>query len=139
MTKALRTKSGGSRKENKTGTRIPVSGNRNIMTVSDQDPAFSYRWVNDTDDRIKMFERGGWKLVDDDHAIGDTKADSSKGVGAVISKYVGANRTSYLMKIEKEYYTEDQAAKEALIAEKERAMLVQDRNAEGRYGSVTVK
>ena len=137
MTKATRA-TGDSRTKNRPD-RVPVSGHRNIMTVHDQDPAFVYRWVNDIEDRIEIFKLGGWKLVEDKHQIGDRKADGASQLDRVVTKNVGAKRTAYLMRIEKEFYEEDQAAKERAIAEKEKAMLISEKSAEGRYGSVTVK
>jgi hypothetical protein len=137
MTKATRA-TGNSRTKDRP-ERIPVSGHRNIMTVHDQDPAFVYRWVNDVEDRIEIFKLGGWKLVEDKHQVGDRSVNSGTQLDKVVTKNVGAGRTSYLMKIEREFYEEDQAAKERAIAEKERSMLASERNAEGRYGSVTIK
>lgn len=138
MTKATSRPTGSTRAKTRP-ERIPVSGHRNILTVHDQDPNFVYRWVNDVEDRIEVFKRGGWQLVDEKHKIGDRQVDSSSNVDQVITKNVGAGRTAYLLRIEKEFYQEDQAAKAARIAEKERAMLANERNAEGRYGSVTLK
>jgi len=136
---AKRPKQGASRAKDRPAKRIPVSGNRNIMTVQDKDPNFVYRWVNDVENRVQVFERGGWKLVEDSHQIGDRTAESSKGVSKAISKYVGMNRTSYLMRIEKEYYTEDQAAKAAKLTEQETAMLAGEKSSEGRYGHMSIK
>ena len=134
-----RPKEGASRAIDRPAKRIPVSGNRDIMTVSDKDPNFTYRWVNDVDDRLQVFKRAGWTLVEDKHKIGETVADSSQGTSSIVSKYVGANRTAYLMRIENEYYAEDQRAKAAEIAEREAAMLSSEKNAEGRYGQMSIE
>lgn len=120
--------------------RIPVSGNRNIMTVSGIDTdKYVVRWVNDVDNRIRMFERGGWVKVTEDVDIGDRTVDSSNSKQSFATKYVGANVTAYLMKIRRDWYEEDQANKERAIKEKEEDLRRQNERAEGRYGSVSIK
>ena len=119
--------------------RIPVSGNRDILAVQNQDPAYIYRWVNDVDDRLYRFEQGGWEKLYGDIKVGQVSADSSKGASSIITKNVGAGRTAYLMRIRREWYEEDQSTKSKQIAEMEKAMLAKERNSEGRYGSVSVK
>ena len=44
-------------------TRSPVN-QRNILSVKGKDPGYVYRIVNDTGDRIQMFEEAGYELVD---------------------------------------------------------------------------
>jgi len=120
--------------------RVPVSGNRNIMTVSGIDTdKYVVRWVNDVDNRIRMFERGGWEKVTEDVDIGDRTVDSSNSKQSFATKYVGANVTAYLMKIRRDWYEEDQANKERTIKEKEEDLRRQNERAEGRYGSVSIK
>lgn len=117
--------------------RIPVSGNRDILTVRNQDPAYVYRWVNDTEDRIERFKLGGWEHVEDAN-VGQRTADRADAIKGTVSKYVGANRTAYLMRIKREWYEEDQASKEKILKEREEAMLLNEKNAEGRYGKVSI-
>lgn len=117
--------------------RIPVSGNRDILTVKNQDPAFVYRWVNDIDDRIERFKLGGWEHVEN-MEVGQRTADRTTEVKGIVSKHVGAGRTSYLMRIKREWYEEDQTAKENTLKDREEAMLQHDKNAEGRYGKVSI-
>lgn len=122
--------------------RIPVSGNRNVMTVLDRDPNFSYRWVNDNSDgRIDRFKLGGWELVEKkDHTVGDKDVNSSTGATSLVTKMVGKNITAYLMRISMEFYEEDQAAKISAIAESEEDMKRQlNSGKEGTYGSVKME
>lgn len=116
--------------------RIPVSGQRNLINVRGIDTdKYVVRWVNDTEDRIRMFERGGWEKVTEDVGIGDRTADSSNQKQSFATKYMGANVTAYLMKIKREWYEEDQASKARLIKEQEDELLRQHREEEGRYGT----
>lgn len=120
--------------------RIPVSGARNILTVTGIDTEnYIQRWVNDVDDRIERFKQGGWEFVTDDVNVGDRVADTSKSDGTIISKYVGANRTAYLMQIKREWFEEDQATKAKAVKESEEALFQAEKNGEGRYGSVSTK
>ena len=115
--------------------RIPVSGKRNVTNVTGIDTEkYFLRWVNDTDDRIRMFERGGWEKVDEDVNIGDRIADSSDRKQSFVTKYMGANVTAYLMKIKREWYEEDQLAKASALKDQEDELLRQHREEEGRYG-----
>jgi len=57
--------------------RVPVSGRRDVLTVTDKDEAFVYRWVNDTQGRIDQFLAGGYELVQDDVKVGDDSIDNS--------------------------------------------------------------
>jgi len=122
--------------------RVPVSGNRNVMTVTDLDPNYSYRWVNDTSDgRIERFQLGGWELVErKDHKVGDRTAGTSKGTTSLITKMVGKDVTAFLMRINMEFYEEDQAAKQVAISESEEDMKRQlNSGNDGTYGSVNFK
>lgn len=122
-------------------TRTPVSGARNILTVVGKDPNYEYRWVNDTEAgmRIERFKAGGWEVVtkDADIKVGDKVIDQGSVVGSVTTRYVGQGQTAVLMRIPKEWYDEDQAAKWALIDEQEAAM--QDPSTSGNYGSVSIQ
>lgn len=104
-------------------SRVPVfEANRNKLTVKGLDTVnFEHRWVNDRDYRIAMFKEGGWEVVDkvDGELVGDGGVDQSNGTSSVQTKGVGGGIVSYLMRIPKELYEADQAAKEAEIAQHE--------------------
>lgn len=106
--------------------RTPV-GRRNVLTV-DERPNYVRRVVNDEGDgaRIKMFEDAGYTPVQHKAPIGDPNVGEATQVGNVMRKPVGGGKTAVVMEIPKEYYDEDQAAKEALIQAKERGMLAGD-------------
>ena len=129
--------------------RVPVDGARDLMTVHGLNhDDFSYRWVEDSDDkgsRIWKFKRGGWDLVtldteDSELAVGQEAVYKSKEQGTLIRLHTGEGRYSYLMRIKKEWFEEDQAAKEESIKETENGIFGSvssegDAN-NGQYGEI---
>lgn len=102
--------------------RVPVSGLRDIMTVTNQDPAFVYRWVQDTGEaggKVLKYKRGGYDFARTDsgetHTVGDDAVYRSESNGSIIRLPTGGGQYSYLMRIPREYYEEDQAAKNEKI------------------------
>ncbi len=125
-----------SKRENK---RTPIHGRRNKLTVKGQDPAYQYRVVNATDEkgndtgRVQDFQDAGYEVVTDDVKIGDKRVATAKQVGSPVEISVGQGVKAVLMRIKKEWYDEDQAAKAASIAETEQSM-----NKAGDYGKVEI-
>lgn len=105
--------------------------------TGDKDPNFVYRFVNDTGSRVSNFQAAGYEFVEDkDLIVGDSRVFDPSDIGS--GKRVTSNdgTVSYLMRIKKEYYEEDQAAKAAMVDETEAAM---KRDAsQGMYGKLTV-
>lgn len=101
--------------------RVPVSGERDILTVRGLDEKhFAYRWVLDVSEagsKIFNYTRGGWVFVPADEVeIGQELVFKSPHVGSVIR--VPANRLNdflYLMKIDRKFYDEDQEKKNEVI------------------------
>ena len=121
------------RKENRP-KRVPISGNRNILTVSGIPKGYMGRWVNDVDNSIDKFKAAGYEFVTDKNVVvGDRTINSGNDVGSIVTKNVGGGVVAYLMAQRKEYYEEDQAAKANSIAETEAAIT---RKKEGQYGSI---
>ena len=84
---------------------------------------FEYRFVNDIGARISNFKQAGYEFVEDpDLQVGDSRVNDSSDIGS--AKVVTSNdgTKSYLMRIKKEWYNEDQAAKMAQIDELETQM-----------------
>lgn len=119
--------------------RVPLTDQaRDILTVKGKDDEFVYRWVNDTDGRVDRFKVAGYEIVTDtDLEIGQRTADTAATVGTPVSKKVGPGITAYLMRILKEYYEEDQAAKQEEITQREKAMLAEAR--QERYGDLKLE
>ena len=131
--------------------RSRVAGGRDKLTVSGQDPAFQYRWVKDVGNsvekpdgslhlkpgqRILSFQESGWSFVKSGEVgdIGESHVYSTKNQGDIIRLAAGMDEYLFLMKIKKEWYEEDQAAKEEEIKEMEQARTLAN-SAEGQYGS----
>jgi hypothetical protein len=105
--------------------RVPVfEANRNKLTVKGLDHEnYQYRWVNDRESRLADFLAGGYEFVENTgQEVGDGGVDSSQGTSSRIQKGVGGGVVSYLMRIPKELWLEDQAKKEAQLAEAEADM-----------------
>ena len=121
-------------------TRTPVSGNRDILNVKGTDDGFVYRWVNDTDDRIQMFEKGGYEKVDHEVEIGSVAVNRATTVGKTVTKNVGKGTEAHLMRIKREWYDEDQANKQTQVDDTEAAMKQQlNSGSDGQYGKVKFK
>jgi len=103
--------------------------------TGDKDPNYVYRFVNDSGSRIDQMKSAGYEIVtDDDLIVGDSRVNDSTQMGSskrVISK---DGTVQYLMRQKKEFYDEDQAAKQAHNDEIEQAMKKQAQ--EGMYGSI---
>lgn len=119
----------------KRAVRKPLFQRGPQSITGDKDPDYVYRFVNDSGSRIDQMKSAGYEIVtDDDLIVGDSRVSDSSQVGSgkrVISK---DGTVQYLMRQKKEFYDEDQAAKQAHNDEIERAMTKQAQ--EGMYGSI---
>ena len=115
--------------------RIPVGGPRNILTVADQDPNYVYRWVNSSlPGRLKRFEEGGYEIVPNaEVTIGDNVVDKGSMLGSATTRSGGGAVVLVLMRIPREWYEEDQAAKQAEIDDLEASMIEEVHK--DRYGN----
>ena len=115
--------------------RTPVGGKRDVLTVSNKDPNYEYRWVNDIPGRIQRFMDGGWEVVNHDTEVGGEAVDKGSRLGSAVTKSVGGITTAVLMRILKEWYDEDQVAKQEAVKALEATM---QQKAEADYGSLRV-
>lgn len=103
--------------------RVPVSGNRDLLTVLGKDPNYHYRWVIDGDERgqrLWKFTRAGYEHVKSSEVeIGEDMVFKSDNVGSIVRYPAGNGTYLYLMKIPREWYQEDQKIKEQTIEEEE--------------------
>lgn len=116
--------------------RIPVSGNRDILTVNNKDPNYMYRWVADKDNRIEKFELGGYERVLEPKKVGQSKVDSGTQLGSAVTKYGGGGVTLVLMRIPVEWYEADQKLKQESVNAGEEEIFRSTRK-DGFYGSYT--
>lgn len=121
-------------------TRQPV-GVRNKLSVQNKDPNYMYRWVVDYDstgDRIAEFKNAGYELVPSGKtSVGDNRVDTDSTMGSTESKAVGNGQKGYLMRQKKEYYDDDQAAKQVRVNKIEDAL--KQPALEGSYGTVSIE
>lgn len=112
--------------------RTPI-GQRNKLTVLGKDPSYEYRIVNDTGDRIGQFQEAGWELVDAaDVKIGDRRVDVASSEGSKAQISVGSGQKAFVMRIQKDWYQEDQVIKQREVDLTEQSMYQEAR--EGKYG-----
>jgi hypothetical protein len=122
----------------RTKRRTPVSGGRNVLTVQGKEPGFEYRIVNDVGDRPAMFAENGWEFVNDTSIqIGERRINNPTAKGTVVSASVGQGVQGVLMRIPKEFYEEDQAAKAAHIDKQEQDIKNRAKQ-EGFYGKLSI-
>lgn len=115
--------------------RTPINGHRNVLTVAGKDAGYEYRFVNDTGDRVQSFQEDGWELVPDkDVKIGDKRVGAASVQGSFAEASVGQGVKAKLMRIKKEYFDEDQAAKQAHVNATEEATRL--KALDGTYGKL---
>lgn len=117
--------------------RTPI-GARNKLTVAGKDPDYEYRIVNDAGDRIGQFMEAGWELVDASAVkVGDRRVDVASSEGSKAQISVGGGTKAFVMRIKKEWYQEDQAAKQEQVDRIEQSMHQEARK--DTYGELRVK
>ena len=116
--------------------RIPVGGTRDVLSLSNKDPNYAYRWVNDVPGRIQRFQEGGWEIVNHEGEVGSNAVDRGSRLGSAVTKMVGGNMTAVAMRIPKEWFDEDQAAKQSNVDAIEKSMRA---DAHADYGTLTIK
>jgi hypothetical protein len=98
--------------------RVPLAG-QSRLRVRDQDPNYKYRIVNanlESDpDRVANLIEQGYEIVPKDVVgqVGDKRVDTPSALGSAGQISVGQGTKAVVMRIPKEYYDEDQAAKQA--------------------------
>ena len=118
--------------------RANINGTRNVLTVSGKDPAFEYRVVNDEGDRISQFQEMGYEVVIDSNVtVGDRRIANPTKEGSPIQVSVGNGTKALVMRIRKDWYDEDQAAKSKRIDETEKGLLKDAKNGSD-YGKIAV-
>lgn len=105
--------------------RTPIDGARDILAVRNQDPNYVYRWVADDPQRpgrVERMKERGYDLVTDELEVGHKVVDRNSKVGSVMTRTGGRGITLVLMRILKEWYDEDQKAKQDAVDAQEAAM-----------------
>lgn len=98
--------------------RSSTGGFRDKLSVKGIDPAYVPRWVRDVDEngyRISNCLAQGYEFVRSDSGVkvGQGEVFTSENVGSIIRRPAGSEGDYlYLMQIRREWYEEDQAAKQ---------------------------
>ena len=98
------------------------------------------RVINDKPGRIQEALEAGYRFIMSDGQLGDERCSDPTKMGSYVTKHVGSVMTAYLMAIPKEFYDEDQAAKQQRVTESEKAMKAPPKKLqfEGKPGDGTV-
>lgn len=128
-------------KQSKRPTRVPVNGNTDILTVLGKDPEFVYRWITvnsaNKESKLTKFKAGGYEHVDHDVVVGIESIRVPEATDGVVTRNVGGGDTAYLMRIRRDWYEEDQAAKQHEVDLSEADITSKsDYDDKGRYGEI---
>lgn len=116
--------------------RTPI-GVRNILTVTGKEPGYEYRIVNDAGDRVEEFKDNGWEVVEAGSVrVGEKRVDRGSTLGSAATVSVGGGTQGIVMRIPKEFYDEDQAAKQAYVNKTEESM--REKALDGNYGKLEI-
>ena len=120
--------------------RTPVGGPRSVLKMNkNPDPNSVFRVVNDVGDRVESFKEMGYEVVTDPTIrIGDRRAGKVGSVGTPIEVSVGQGTKAVLMKQRKDYYEEDQKAKQEQVNSDESSMYQRARKEDSDYGKLKV-
>ena len=117
--------------------RSPVEG-RNKLKVVGKDPNYEYRIANDDGDRIAVLLEEGWEIDPSENIrVGDSRlVDNPRGEGKVRTVSVGSGMKAIILRKRKDWFDEDQAAKQEYVDRLEQAMRPNPN--EGGYGKVEI-
>ena len=119
--------------------RRATLGKRNRLAIQNMEEGFTYRIVNDVDDRVDYLKGLGYELCSKEQvgAIGNKRVDNTSSIGSTAHFSVGQGTKAVIMRIPREYALEDQAAKQADIDEVEGTMKSDARKA-ADYGKLEI-
>lgn len=116
--------------------RIPIGGARDVLATTGIPKNCVGRWVNDNPPgRIQRFLDAGYTfLTHEGVRVGDRTVNTSSGTSSLQTRNVGGGVVAYLMVQSKEFYEQDQAAKQNAILEKERGIFERAKQEIDGYG-----
>ncbi len=117
--------------------RIPISGRREILSIRGKEPGFEYRIVKDKPGRIDMLKDAGYEIVDHNVQVGEKRAGVAGAEGSPVKIGLGGGEQGYLMRQKKEWYDEDQKAKQDAIDAAEAGM--KSRELREHYGNIEIE
>jgi hypothetical protein len=116
--------------------RTPIT-TRNVLTVEGKDPEYHYRIVNDDGNRVQMFINAGYEIESAANIqVGDKRVGQATPEGTKAQVVVGQNQKAFVMKIHKDYFEEDQAAKQDKVTSLESS--TKQKALDGTYGKLDI-
>ncbi len=123
----------------KRGSRIPFGVARTKLSVPMEIPGYHTHWVNDVAGRIQEAQRGGYTFV-------EPKEVQAPEDGSQVKRLVGKNEDgsamyAYLMKIENEFYAEDQQLIQSEVDRFDSAIkrgTLEEKAGENRYSKINI-
>jgi hypothetical protein len=114
-------------------------GKRDRLAIKNKEEGFVYRIVNDVDDRVELLKGAGYEVCTTEQvgAIGNKRVDNTSSLGSAAHFSVGQGTKAVVMRIPKDWYDEDQRAKQAEIDAIEATMKSDARRA-ADYGKLEV-
>lgn len=100
--------------------RTPI-GKRNKFTIENRDPNYQYRVVNDVEGRVQDLLDQDYEIVLD-AKVGDKRVDEISSLGSAKQISVGGGLKAVVMRKRKDWFEDDQAAKQKEIDELEATM-----------------
>ena len=118
--------------------RVPINGQRDVMTVGGKEAGWHYCFVND--DQVAEYELAAYEHVTHEVTVGNRKINAASQLGGKISKAVGNGVTAYLMRVPDEYYEADRKAEAEELDAKEASMKAAlNSKKDGQYGEVKIE
>lgn len=111
---------------------------RSRLSARGKEDGYEYRFINDDGDRIAQKMEEGWEHVPKSAVkVGDKRVDNVSPEGSVSQVYVGSGenpKKGFLMRIRKDWYEEDQKAKQDYVDATEQA--TKQQALDGHYGKI---
>lgn len=103
--------------------RTPLEA-RNRLSIKNKEPGFTYRIVNDVDDRVELLKERGYDVCTTEQigAIGNKRVDNTASVGSVAHFSVGQGTKAVVMRIPDDWHKEDQDIKQQEVDAMEATM-----------------
>lgn len=118
--------------------RPPVNGRGDVLTLSGMDDDYQYRVFNDKGTRIAQHREYGWEPVSVDDVTIGTRNAIHAGEAATVTVDSRDGTQGVVMRIRKDWYDEDQKAKQDAIAETEK-QITGESDKDGNYGKVSIE
>ena len=92
-------------------------GKRDRLSIKNREDGYTYRIVNDVDDRVEQLTSVGYEICTKEQvgAIGNKRVDNTSSIGSAAHFSVGQNTKAVVMRIPDDWYKEDQRIKQTEI------------------------